>query len=324
MRAMVFKGIGQPLVLEERPIPAPHPGQLLIEVSACAVCRTDLHIIDGELKYPKLPLVLGHEIIGRVVAGTGLPVDTRVGVPWLGYSCSVCEYCTSDRENLCEQAKFTGYQLDGGYAEFTLADHRYCFPVPEGYDDLHAAPLMCAGLIGYRCLKLVGAAQRLGLFGFGASAHLLTQIAHLQGRRVFVFTRPQDHKTQAFAKELGAVWAGGADEEPPQPLDAAIIFAPTGALVPVALKLIARGGKVISAGIHMSEIPAFAYALLWGERSIHSVANLTRQDAHEFLTLASEIPLRVEIQPFPLEAANEALEALRRGQLRGAAVLKIR
>jgi alcohol dehydrogenase, propanol-preferring len=319
MRAMVLEAAGRPLVARELPEPTPGPGQVLVEVRACGVCRTDLHIADGELDRPKLPLVLGHQIVGRV-AGSG----ARVGVPWLGRTDGVCRYCTSGRENLCDNARFTGYDLDGGYAEYAVADERFCFSVPDDYSDEHAAPLLCAGLIGYRSLRLAGDAERLGLYGFGSSAHIILQVARHRGRRVFVFTRPGDEDGQRFARELGATWAGGSDEPPPEELDAAIIFAPVGALVPVALRATAKGGTVVSAGIHMSDIPAFRYELLWGERVVRSVANLTRRDGKEFLALAPQVPVRTEIELFPLEEANEALDRLRAGRLRGSAVLSVR
>ncbi|QRK11977.1 zinc-dependent alcohol dehydrogenase family protein [Archangium violaceum] len=327
MRAMVLHAPGLPLRLEERPIPEPGPEQLLLKVHACAVCRTDLHVMDGELTRPRLPLVLGHEIVGTVVkagerAGL-LGPGTRVGVPWLGWSDRTCRYCLSGRENLCDNARFTGYQLDGGYAEYAVADHRFCFPIPEGYPNLQAAPLLCAGLIGYRCLRMAGDAERLGLYGFGAAAHVIIQVARYQGRRVFGFTRPGDVDARDFALRLGAEWAGDSDVLPPEPLDAAILFAPVGSLVPAALAAVEKGGTVVCGGIHMSDIPAFPYSLLWGERTVRSVANLTRQDGLDFLALAPRVPVRTEVQPFPLEAANEALAALREGRIRGAAVLEM-
>jgi propanol-preferring alcohol dehydrogenase len=328
MRAMVLHAPGQPLRLEERSIPRPGAEQLLLRVHACAVCRTDLHVADGELTRPALPLVLGHEIVGTVVeVGSqvhGLTPGMRVGVPWLGWSCGQCRFCRAGRENLCDTARFTGYQLDGGYAEYTLADPRFCFPIPQGYPDLQAAPLLCAGLIGYRCLRMAGDARQLGLYGFGAAAHVLIQVALHQGRRVFAFTRPGDTAAQRFALELGAAWAGDSDTLPPEPLDAAILFAPVGALVPAALAAVDKGGTVVCGGIHMSDIPSFPYALLWGERCVRSVANLTRRDGLEFLSLAPQVPVRTEVQPFPLEDANEALAALREGRVRGAAVLDMR
>jgi propanol-preferring alcohol dehydrogenase len=299
--------------------PSPGPGQLLVQVDACGVCRTDLHVVDGELTRPKLPLVLGHQIVGTVVGE-----DRRVGIPWLGWTDGECSYCRSGRENLCDYARFTGYDLDGGYAEYAVADERFCLPLPEGYSDCHAAPLLCAGLIGYRALTLAGDGQRLGLYGFGASAHIITQVALHQGRRVFAFTRPGDVGGQQFARELGAEWAGGSDQPPPEELDAAIIFAPVGALVPVALRAVAKGGVVACAGIHMSDVPSFPYELLWGERVLRSVANLTRRDGEEFLSLAPQVPVRTEVEVFPLEQANEALDRVRRGEKRGAVVLQIR
>ncbi len=325
MRAMVLERPGEPLVAAERPRPEPGPGQVLLRVLACGVCRTDLHVADGELPDPKLPLVLGHEIVGEVAAlgagVEGLAAGDRIGVPWLGWTCGECAFCASGRENLCGRARFTGYRLDGGYAEFAVADRRFCFPLPAGYSDAEAAPLLCAGLIGYRALTLAGEARRLGLYGFGAAAHILAQIARNQGREVFAFTRPGDAEGQAFARRLGATWAGGSDERPPEELDAALIFAPVGPLVPAALAAVARGGTVVCAGIHMSEIPAFAYELLWGERLLRSVANLTRADGEALLALAPRVPVRTTVETFPLADANRALERLRRGEVRGAAVL---
>lgn len=307
------------------PDPEPGPGELLIQVAACGVCRTDLHVADGELPDPRLPLVLGHEIVGRVLAAgrgaTRYRVGDRVGVPWLGWTCGECGFCRSGRENLCDRARFTGYHRDGGYATLTVADERFCFPIPQGYGDAEAAPLLCAGLIGYRALVAAGDAARLGIYGFGAAAHIVAQVARHQGRRVFAFTRPGDVVAQAFARELGAEWAGGSDEPAPEPLDAAILFAPVGALVPAALGAVVKGGVVVCAGIHMSDLPSMPYALLWGERVLRSVANLTRRDGEEFLLLAPRVPVRTTVEPFPLGAANEALDRLRRGQLRGAAVL---
>jgi alcohol dehydrogenase, propanol-preferring len=317
MRAMVLDAPGRPLREAEVPEPEPDPGQLLVRVHACAVCRTDLHIVDGELPDPKLPLVPGHQIVGTTEDGR------RVGIPWLGWTDGECRYCRSGRENLCDRARFTGYNLDGGYAEYAVADERFCFPIPGGYSDLHAAPLLCAGLIGYRSLRLAGDAERLGLYGFGASAHLVAQVARHQGRRVFAFTRSGDAEGQAFARELGAEWAGSSEERPPEELDAAIIFPPVGELVPLALRVTAKGAAVVCAGIHMSDIPSFPYELLWEERMVRSVANLTRQDGAEFLALAPEIPVRTEVEVFPLEQANEALERLRSGALKGSAVLNI-
>jgi propanol-preferring alcohol dehydrogenase len=327
MRAMVLERPGQPLVLQELPVPEPGPGQVLLRIRACGVCRTDLHIVAGELPGPKLPLVLGHQIVGEVVragpeANRFVP-GQRVGVPWLGWTCGECRYCRSGRENLCDRARFTGYTLDGGFAEYTVADERYCFPIPAGYPDEQAAPLLCAGLIGYRALRFAGEAQRLGFYGFGAAAHILTQVAVWQGRTVYAFTRPGDLESQVFARELGAVWAGGSDESPPEQLEAALIFAPVGALVPQALRAVEKGGIVVCAGIHMSDIPSFPYAWLWEERVIRSVANLTRQDGEAFLSLAPRVPVRTAVQLYRLEEANRALDDLRHGRIRGAAVLVI-
>ncbi|WP_353655822.1 zinc-dependent alcohol dehydrogenase family protein [Thermomicrobium sp. CFH 73360] len=327
MRAMILERPGQPLVLRQLPIPEPGPGQVLLRVRACGVCRTDLHIVDGELPNPKLPLILGHQIVGEVVQkGPGAEcyqIGQRVGVPWLGWTCGECRFCQSGRENLCDRARFTGYTLDGGYAEYAVADERYCFPIPDGYPDEQAAPLLCAGLIGYRALRFAAGARRLGFYGFGAAAHILTQVAVWQGRAVYAFTRPGDVEGQAFARSLGAVWAGGSDEFPPEPLEAALIFAPVGALVPQALRAVEKGGVVVCAGIHMSNIPSFPYALLWEERVVRSVANLTRQDGEEFLQLAPQVPIRTQVQLYPLSDANQALEDLRTGRVRGAAVLGI-
>jgi propanol-preferring alcohol dehydrogenase len=325
MKAMQLERAGAPLRLVELPLPRPGPNEVLIRIRACGVCRTDLHVVDGELARGKLPIVPGHEIVGTVLERgarvEGCEPGLRVGVPWLGSTCGRCRYCASGRENLCSGARFTGYHLDGGYAEYALADPRYCFPIPEGYDDVAAAPLLCAGLIGYRSLVAAGDAERLGLYGFGAAAHIVAQVARHQGRRVFAFTRPGDAAAQAFARELGAEWAGGSDALPPEELDAAILFAPVGALVPRALAATARGGTVVCAGIHMSEIPAFSYDLLWGERVVRSVANLTRRDGEEFLALAPKVPVRTTTEVFPLAEANEALARLREGRLTGAAVL---
>jgi propanol-preferring alcohol dehydrogenase len=324
MKAMVLTAPGEPLRAEDLPVPDVGPGQVLVRVDACGVCRTDLHVVDGELPEPKLPLVPGHQIVGRVVEdGERFAAGDRVGIPWLGWTCGECRYCLSGRENLCDRARFTGYQLDGGYAELVAADERFCFPLPEGFDDLQAAPLLCAGLIGYRSLRLAGDADRLGLYGFGASAHIVAQVALHEGRRVFAFTRTGDDRAQAFARELGAEWAGSSEEAPPEELDAAIIFAPVGALVPAALAVVAKGGSVVCAGIHMSEIPSFPYDLLWGERVVRSVANLTRRDGEEFLALAPHVPVRTEVETSPLAGANEALAALRAGEVRGAAVLRV-
>jgi alcohol dehydrogenase, propanol-preferring len=327
VRAMILDVPGEPLRVAEVASPEPGEGQVLLRVHCCAVCRTDLHVVDGELPDPKLPLIPGHQIVGTVERigehTDGFKVGERVGVPWLGWTDGECRYCLSGRENLCENARFTGYQIDGGYAEYALADGRFCFSIPESFPDLQAAPLLCAGLIGHRSLRFAGDAERLGLYGFGASAHIVAQVASHEGRRVFAFTRPGDEEAQEFARELGAEWAGSSEEAPPEELDAAIIFAPVGALVPAALRAVARGGTVVCAGIHMSDIPSFSYDLLWEERSVRSVANLTRQDGLDFLALAPEVPVRTEVMPFPLEAANEALEALRGGRVRGAAVLVV-
>jgi propanol-preferring alcohol dehydrogenase len=327
MRAMVLESVGQPLRAAEVPEPEPGPEEVLLHVHACAVCRTDLHVVDGELPDPKLPLIPGHQIVGTVERVGDLvdrfAVGDRVGVPWLGHTDGTCRYCLTGRENLCDDARFTGYQIDGGYAGYAAADHRFCFPIPEGYPDLQAAPLLCAGLIGYRSLTMTGDAERLGLYGFGASAHIIAQVAAYQGRKVFAFTSPGNEEGQRFALGLGAAWAGGSDQTPPEELDAAIIFAPVGALVPVALRAVAKGGAVVCAGIHMSDIPSFPYEILWGERALRSVANLTRRDGEEFLALAPQVPVRTEVVPFPLEEANQALDALRAGRIRGAAVLVI-
>ena len=324
---MIFTAAGTALREAQRPATEPGPGQVRLNVQACAVCRTDLHIVDGELPDPKLPLVLGHQIVG-LVSGIGegtsrFSLGERVGVPWLGWTDGSCRFCRSGRENLCDRARFTGYQLDGGFAEETVADERYCLRLPEGYSDLEVAPLLCAGLIGYRSLVMTGDAERLGLYGFGASAHIIAQVARWQTRRVFAFTRPGDTEGQRFALSLGAEWAGSSTESPPEELDAAIIFAPVGELVPVALAAVAKGGVVVCAGIHMSEIPSFSYDLLWGERVLRSVANLTRHDGEEFMQLAPKVPVRTQIREFRLEEANEALQHLRAGELHGAAVLKV-
>jgi alcohol dehydrogenase, propanol-preferring len=341
MRAMMLESPRTPLVMREQPAPAPAAGEILIEIAACGVCRTDLHVVDGELPNPKLPIVPGHEIVGRVAAMgagvTGLAISERVGVPWLGWTCGICAYCRSGRENLCDRPLFTGYTRDGGYATHALADARYCFALPERREDAEVAPLLCAGLIGWRSYRMACAGeeadaeeeeggrgsglQALGLYGFGAAAHILAQVAAWQGRRVYAFTRSGDEAAQAFAKSLGAVWAGGSDEMPPEPLDAAIIFAPVGALVPSALKAVKKGGRVVCGGIHMSDIPSFPYRLLWEERHIVSVANLTRADAREFLTLVPQAGVKTEITRYPLQAANDALSDLREGRLQGAAVL---
>lgn len=325
MRAMRLHSIGSPLVADELSVPEPARGQLTVKIAACAVCRTDLHVVDGELTEPKLPLIPGHEIVGRVEeigeGVEGFRVGERVGIPWLGWTCGKCEYCLSGRENLCERARFTGYTIDGGYAEFTVADARFTFRIPDQFDDVPAAPLLCAGLIGYRSLRRSGDAKRLGIYGFGAAAHIVAQVARYEGREIFAFTRRGDTAGQEFARDLGARWVGGSDEAPPEKLDAAIIFAPIGGLVPVALQVVKRGGTVVCGGIHMSDIPAFPYRDLWHERTICSVANLTRRDGEEFLELAAKIPIRTETETFPLERANEALDALRSGKVRGAAVL---
>jgi propanol-preferring alcohol dehydrogenase len=325
MRAMVLDRPGTPLVIRERPLPVPGAGDILIEIAACGVCRTDLHVVDGELPHPKLPIVPGHEIVGRVAAlganVVGFRPGERVGVPWLGHTCGVCEYCRAGRENLCDAPLFTGYTRDGGYATDTVADAAFCFPLPDGGDDAETAPLLCAGLIGWRSYRMAGEGAALGLYGFGAAAHIIAQVAVWQGRRVYAFTRPGDREAQDFARSLGAAWAGGADELPPQPLDAAIIFAPVGALVPAALRAVKKGGRVVCAGIHMSDIPSFPYRLLWEEREVASVANLTRRDAQEFFAIVSKTPIKTTVVRYPLERANEALADLREGRLRGAAVL---
>src|SRR5581483_5996 len=325
MRAMIFDGSDRVLRPGELPIPEPRAGQVLLRIKACAVCRTDLHVIDRELTQPKLPLIPGHEIVGDVVQlgaeAARFKIGDRVGVPWLGRTCGECAYCRSERENLCERAKFTGYTLDGGYAEYAVADERFCFPIAKSYRDAEAAPLLCAGLIGYRSLVKAGAGKRIGLYGFGAAAHIVAQVARYQQREIYAFHRPGNARAHQFALGLGAVWAGGSDELPPVKLDAAIIFAPAGELVPQALRAVDRGGVVVCGGIHMSDIPSFPYAILWEERSICSVANLTRRDGEDFMALAPKIPVRTEIETFPLEEANEALARLRAGDLRGAAVL---
>ncbi len=327
MRAMVLERQREPLRPAELPAPEPAAGQIQISVSACGVCRTDLHIVDGDLTEPKLPLVLGHQIVGTVTeAGEGatrFAIGERVGVPWLGWTDGECRYCLSGRENLCDRARFTGYDIDGGYAELAVADERYCLPIPDRYPDPKAAPLLCAGLIGYRALRLAGDAERIGFYGFGASAHILCQVAVHQGRRVFAFTREGDADGQAFARSLGAEWAGSSGEMPPEELDGAIVFAPVGELIPAALRASAKGARVISAGIHMSDIPSFPYEILWEERSLGSVANLTRRDGEEFFALAEEAQLETDVEVHPLSGANEALESIRSGSLRGAAVLVI-
>ena len=322
MQALVLDAAGTPLRLAELPDPEPSAGQVLLRVRACGVCRTDLHIVDGDLDRPKLPLVLGHQIVGEVVAGgSRFAPGERVGVPWLGWTCGECRFCRAGQENLCDRARFTGYDLDGGYAELAVADERYCFPVPAGYPDEQAAPLLCAGLIGYRALRLASDAERIGLYGFGASAHIVCQVAVAQGRRVFAGTRAHDEDSQEFARSLGAAWAGDAIAGPPEELDAVIIFAPVGELVPPALGHVRKGGSVVCAGIHMSDIPSFPYELLWGERVLRSVANLTRADGEEFLALAPRVPVRTEVETFAVEDANDALDRVRSGAVRGAAVV---
>jgi propanol-preferring alcohol dehydrogenase len=325
MRAMRLHAAHEKLRCDRLPVPEPGSGQVLVKVHACGVCRTDLHIVDGELAEPKLPLVPGHEIVGTVEAcGRDVErhrVGDRVGVPWLGASCGACEFCRRGEENLCDRARFTGYHLDGGYAEYALADARFCFPLPEGYDDASAAPLLCAGLIGYRSLRFAGDARRLGIYGFGAAAHIVAQVAVAEGREVYAFTRAGDAPAQALARKVGACWAGASNEAAPAPLDGAIIFAPVGALVPAALQAVRKGGTVVCGGIHMSDIPAFPYRLLWGERTLRSVANLTRKDAEEFLVVAARVPIETQVETLALEAANEALERLRAGRIAGAFVL---
>lgn len=325
MQAMVLDAPGESLRLRPWPVPQPGPGEVLLKVEACGVCRTDLHLIDGELPDPRLPMIPGHEIVGRVVATAsdvaGIAPGSRVGVPWLGWTCGHCEFCASHQENLCDAARFTGYQIPGGYAEYTVADARYCFPLPEAADPASLAPLLCAGLIGYRALAMAGDARRVGIYGFGAAAHLIAQVARWQGREIYAFTRAGDAASQDFARQLGAVWAGPSEAAPPAPLDAALLFAPVGALVPAALRAVKKGGTVVCAGIHMSDIPSFPYSILWGERRIVSVANLTRQDGDAFLEIAARVPVRSAVTPFPLAEANTALRALRSGALQGAAVL---
>ncbi|MGH8771412.1 MAG: zinc-dependent alcohol dehydrogenase family protein [Burkholderiales bacterium] len=326
MRALLLESPRRPLVLSEVPKPSPSAGEVLLRVRACGVCRTDLHLIDGELIPNQLPIIPGHEIVGEVIAAgkaaKRFQTGQRVGVPWLASSCGVCRYCESGRENLCENARFTGYHVHGGYAEYALADERYCFAIPDSYSDSHAAPLLCAGLIGYRALSFAGEAKRVGLYGFGAAAHIITQVARFEGREVYAFTRPGDADGQRFALELGAHWAGDSQSAPPEPLDAAIIFAPVGALIPAALKFVAKGGRVICAGIHMDDIPAFPYSLIWGEREIKSVANLTRRDGEAFFAIAPRVPIKTEVECFALAQANDALARLRAGKIRGAAVLQ--
>lgn len=327
MRAMVLEEIGQPLILKDLPCPIPNPYEVLIKVKACGVCRTDLHIVDGELPHPKLPLIPGHQVVGIIdKLGENVSkhkIGDRVGIPWLGGSCHLCEFCLSDRENLCDKAIYTGYLRDGGFADYCTAHEDFVLPLPHVYDDLHTAPLLCAGLIGYRAFRLAGPVKKIGFYGFGSAAHLLIQVANALNRDVYVFTRPGDEKTQAFARSLRAKWTGGSDQLPPIALDAALIFAPVGALYPEALKAIKKGGKVISAGIHMSDIPSFPYALLWGERSMSSVANLTRQDGADFMHLIDRLQLQITVTPFSLENANQALIAIRTGTLEGSAVLEI-
>ena len=327
MKAMVLTKAATPLQFMDAPIPRPGRGQVLLRIHACAVCRTDLHVVDGELAQPKLPLIPGHEIVGVVETlgpeTKGFRAGDRVGVPWLGWTCGECAFCRSGRENLCDRARFTGYQLDGGYAEYGVADARFCFPIPAGYPDLQAAPLLCAGLIGYRALRMAGDAKRLGLYGFGAAAHIVIQVARHENREVYAFVRAGDEDSAVFARELGAAWTGPSDQPPPRELEAAIIFAPVGALVPAALRAVAKGGTVVCAGIHMSDIPSFPYSILWGERVVRSVANLTRRDGEEFFALTPRVPIRTEVKAYPLEQANEALADLRAGRLRGAAVLQI-
>jgi propanol-preferring alcohol dehydrogenase len=328
MRAMVLEAQRQPLKLAEVPVPKPGTGQVLIKVHTCGVCRTDLHVLDGDLMEPKLPLILGHQIVSTVVKpGEGADrfrIGQRIGVPWLGYTDGACRYCQRGQENLCDHPEFTGYTLDGGFAEYAVADQRYCFPLPESYSDLEAAPLMCAGLIGYRTYRLAGEhVERLGIYGFGAAGHIIAQVANYQGKRVFAFTRPGDVATQDFARRLGVYWAGGSDEMPPEELDAALVLAPVGALMVAALRAVGKGGVVVSGGIHMTDIPSFPYRLLWEERIIRSVANLTRQDGNEFLEIAPQVPVKTAVTPYPLEAANQALDDLRSGRLDGAAVLTI-
>ncbi|PYL63779.1 MAG: alcohol dehydrogenase [Verrucomicrobia bacterium] len=327
MRAMVLEQPGKPVVLRDVPKPKTEPGQLLVGVKTCAVCRTDLHVVDGELPNPKLPLIPGHQIVGRIEeigeSVQGFSVGERVGIPWLGWTDGECRYCRSSRENLCDRARFTGYTIDGGYAEFTVVDARFCFRLPEQYNDVDVAPLLCAGMLGYRSYRKTGDARRIGIYGFGNAAHLIVQIAIYQGREIFAFTRPGDKAGQETAREVGAVWAGGSDETPSEKLDAAIIFAPVGALVPAALRALTKGGVVVCGGIHMSDIPSFPYVDLWGERAICSVANLTRRDGEEFLEIAACVPVKTKTQPFPLEEANTALEEFRAGKLEGNAVLQI-
>lgn len=325
MRAMVLEKQRAPLILKELPKPIPGIGEILIKVHACAVCRTDLHILDGELAKPKLPLIMGHQIVGTIEqlgeGVNGAVIGQRIGVPWLGWSCQSCHYCRTQRENLCDNARYTGYDLNGGFAEYCLADPRFCFPIPAGFGDIEAAPLLCAGLIGYRSYRMTGDAEHIGFYGFGASAHLLIQLALYEGRKIYAFTRDGDAHAQASAREMGAIWTGGSSESAPRPLDAAIIFAPVGALIPKALRDLAKGGVIVCAGIHMSDIPSFPYSILWGERMIRSVANLTRRDGTEFLTFAQQVPIKTSIKTYPLERTNEALDDLRTGKFEGSAVI---
>ncbi|MBI4396049.1 MAG: zinc-dependent alcohol dehydrogenase family protein [Elusimicrobia bacterium] len=325
MKAMVFESVGKPLRILDVSVPKHGPEQVFVKVSACGVCRTDLHIVQGDLQEPKKPLIPGHEVVGTVSAMgldvQGFEIGHRVGIPWLGWACGHCPYCLNGQENLCDDARFTGYHFDGGYAEYAVVDYRYCFPIPESYGDAHAAPLLCAGLIGYRSYRKTGDAKKIGFYGFGASAHILIQVARFEGREVYAFTRPGDREGQAFALRLGAAWAGGSDEPPPEPLDSAILFAPVGALLPVALRALRKGGNVVCAGIHMSDIPSFPYKDLWGEKSVQSVSNLTRADAREFLGLAGRFPIRTEVTPYPLAEANKALDDFGHGRIKGAAVL---
>jgi propanol-preferring alcohol dehydrogenase len=327
MRAMVLEKQGQPLIEKQIDDPVPQKGQLLLRVHACGVCRTDLHVVDGDLTEPNLPLIPGHQIVATVIdasQGSGrYQCGDRVGVPWLGWSCGECQFCKSGRENLCDHARYTGYQINGGFAEKCVADERFCFPIPAGYPDLQAAPLLCAGLIGYRSYRMTGEARRIGMYGFGAAAHIITQVAIYEKRQVYAFTRPGDKSSQDFARKLGAVWAGSSEETPSEKLDAAIIFAPVGKLVPAALKAVDKGGVVVCAGIYMSDIPAFPYSILWEERVVRSVANLTRQDGEEFLVLAPKVPVKTEVHPYPLEKTNQALDDLRAGRFNGSAVIEI-
>jgi len=328
MRAMILEKQGEILKEQDVPVPEPKDGQLQIQIAACGICRTDLHVLDGDLKHPKLPLIMGHQIVGNVTKIGGnkssFKVGDRVGVPWLGWSCGECKFCKSGRENLCDDAEYTGYQIDGGFAEYCTADERFCFPIPKDYPDLQAAPLLCAGLIGYRAFRMCGDAEKIGFYGFGSAAHILIQVARHLNRKVYAFTREGDTKSQKFAIKLGAEWAGNSEENPPEPLDAAIIFAPVGELVPLSLKAVDKGGVVVCAGIHMSEIPSFPYEILWMERTIRSVANLTRKDGDEFMKLAPEVPVKTEVHPYDLSDTNKALDDLRHGRFEGSAVIKIK